>query len=184
VAAAEIWGAALPGVGPPPASAANHSVLLSPHRTETDGFFFALLRGGEPPKASADHGSRTDRHAALCRRRVSCPKLEEEMVETPTRPIELHYWPTPNGWKITVMLEELGVPYELRMVNIGKGEQFAPEFLAIAPNNRMPAIVDPDGPGGQPISVFESGAILLYLGRKFGRFYPSTSGGASKSKSG
>ncbi len=88
------------------------------------------------------------------------------------RPIELHYWPTPNGWKVTIMLEELGAPYELKFVNIGTGEQFAPEFLAISPNNRMPAIVDPEGPGGESISVFESGAILLYLGRKFGRFYP------------
>lgn len=88
------------------------------------------------------------------------------------KPIVLHYWPTPNGWKITIMLEELGVPYEVRPVNIGKGEQFKPEFLAISPNNRMPAIVDPDGPGGEPISVFESGAILMYLGRKFARFYP------------
>jgi GST-like protein len=90
-----------------------------------------------------------------------------------TRPIELHYWPTPNGWKITIMLEELGVPYEVKYVNIGKGEQFTPEFLAMAPNNRMPAIVDPDGPGGKPLSVFESAAILMYLGRKFRRFYPA-----------
>jgi len=89
------------------------------------------------------------------------------------RPIELHYWPTPNGWKISIMLEELGVPYELRLVNIGAGDQFKPDFLAIAPNNRMPAIVDADGPNGEPISVFESGAILQYLGRKFGRFYPT-----------
>ena len=88
------------------------------------------------------------------------------------RPIELHYWPTPNGWKITVMLEELGAPYEVKYVNIGRGEQFTPEFLAIAPNNRMPAIVDPDGTDGEPIPVFESAAILMYLGRKFGRFYP------------
>ena len=94
------------------------------------------------------------------------------MPEKQTRPIELYYWPTPNGWKISIMLEELGAPYEVKYVNIGKGEQFAPEFLAISPNNRMPAIVDPDGPGGQPISAFESGAILMYLGRKFGRFYP------------
>jgi GST-like protein len=90
-----------------------------------------------------------------------------------TKPIELHYWPTPNGWKITIALEELGVPYEVKFVNIGKGEQFEPSFLKIAPNNRMPAIVDPEGPGGAPISIFESGAILQYLGRKFGRFYPS-----------
>ena len=90
-----------------------------------------------------------------------------------TKPIELHYWPTPNGWKITIMLEELGVPYEVKYVNIGKGEQFEPSFLKIAPNNRMPAIVDPEGPDGKPISIFESGAILQYLGRKFGKFYPA-----------
>ena len=89
------------------------------------------------------------------------------------RPIDLHYWPTPNGFKITIMLEECGLPYAIKPVNIGKGDQFKPEFLAIAPNNRMPAIVDPDGPGGKPISIFESGAILQYLGRKTGRFYPS-----------
>ena len=94
------------------------------------------------------------------------------MPATQTAPIELHYWPTPNGWKISIMLEELGVPYELHPVNISVGDQFRPEFLKIAPNNRMPAIVDPEGPDGAPISVFESGAILLYLGRKFGRFYP------------
>ncbi|MEM9279316.1 MAG: glutathione S-transferase N-terminal domain-containing protein [Pseudomonadota bacterium] len=88
------------------------------------------------------------------------------------QPIELHYWPTPNGWKITIMLEELGIPYTVNYVNIGAGDQFEPEFLKIAPNNRMPAIVDPEGPDDQPISVFESGAILQYLGRKFGKFYP------------
>lgn len=88
-------------------------------------------------------------------------------------PIELFYWPTPNGWKITIMLEELGLPYRIVYVNIGKGEQFEPGFLKIAPNNRMPAIIDPDGPGGKPISVFESGAILQYLGRKTGAFYPA-----------
>lgn len=90
-----------------------------------------------------------------------------------TKPIELFFWPTPNGFKITIMLEELGVPYEVKFINIGKGEQFAPDFLKIAPNNRMPAIIDPDGPGGEPISVFESGAILQYLGRKYGKFYPA-----------
>jgi GST-like protein len=93
-------------------------------------------------------------------------------MQTQNEPIQLYYWPTPNGWKISIMLEELGVPYEVRYVNIGAGDQFKPEFLAIAPNNRMPAIIDPEGPGG-PISVFESGAILQYLGRKFGKFYPS-----------
>jgi GSH-dependent disulfide-bond oxidoreductase len=87
-------------------------------------------------------------------------------------PIELYYWPTPNGWKISIMLEECGLPYIVRPVDISKGEQFTPGFLAISPNNRIPAIVDPDGPGGRPISVFESGAILQYLGRKTGKFYP------------
>ncbi len=90
-----------------------------------------------------------------------------------TKPIELYYWPTPNGFKISIMLEELGVPYAVKYVNIGKGEQFQPDFLRISPNNRMPAIVDPEGPGGASISVFESGAILQYLGRKFGKFYPT-----------
>ena len=89
------------------------------------------------------------------------------------QPIELHYWPTPNGHKITIALEEMGLPYEIKPVNIGRGEQFKPAFLSISPNNRMPAIVDPDGPGGKPISVFESGAILQYLGRKTGKFYGS-----------
>lgn len=89
------------------------------------------------------------------------------------QPIELYFWPTPNGWKITVMLEELGIPWKLNYVNIGAGEQFEPEFLKISPNNRMPAIVDPEGPGGEPVSVFESGAILQYLGRKFEKFYPA-----------
>lgn len=86
-------------------------------------------------------------------------------------PIELFYWPTPNGWKISIALEEMELPYVIRPVNIGAGEQFRPEFLAISPNNRMPAITDPEGPDGKPISIFESGAILQYLGRKTGKFY-------------
>lgn len=90
-----------------------------------------------------------------------------------TQPIELYYTGTPNGRKITIMLEELGVPYTIHWINIGKGDQFTPEFLAISPNNKIPAIVDPEGPGGAPISVFESGAILKYLGLKFGQFYPT-----------
>jgi GST-like protein len=88
------------------------------------------------------------------------------------KPIELHYWPTPNGFKISIMLEECRLPYVMVPVNISKGEQFKPDFLKISPNNRMPAIVDPQGPGGRPISIFESGAILQYLGRKTGKFYP------------
>ncbi|MEZ5956249.1 MAG: glutathione S-transferase N-terminal domain-containing protein [Hyphomonadaceae bacterium] len=90
-----------------------------------------------------------------------------------TQPIELFFWPTPNGLKISIALEEMGLPYVVRPLAIGKGDQFKPDFMAISPNNRMPAIVDPEGPGGTPISVFESGAILQYLGRKSGKFYPS-----------
>ncbi len=101
-----------------------------------------------------------------------------------TAPIELYYWPTPNGWKITIMLEELGVPYVVKYINIGRGDQFQPDFLKISPNNRMPAIVDPDGPGGEPISVFESGAILQYLGRNTASSIPPTSAPVSTSSNG
>ena len=87
--------------------------------------------------------------------------------------IDLHYWPTPNGWKISIMLEECGQPYKLVPVNIGTGEQFKPDFLKISPNNRMPAIVDDEQPGGgAAVSVFESGAILQYLAEKAGKFLP------------
>ena len=86
--------------------------------------------------------------------------------------IELHTWNTPNGRKISVALEEMGLPYTVKVVDITKDQQFEPSFLAISPNNRIPAIVDPDGPGG-PVSVFESGAILLYLGEKTGQFLPT-----------
>src|SRR5215469_14399779 len=88
--------------------------------------------------------------------------------------IDLYYWTTPNGHKITMFLEEAGLPYRIHPVNIGKGDQFTPDFLAIAPNNRIPAIVDnlPEG-GGEAISLFESGAILLYLADKIDRFVPS-----------
>ncbi len=91
-----------------------------------------------------------------------------------TEPIDLYYWPTPNGWKISIALAEMDLPFRLHLVNIGAGEQFRPEFLAISPNNRMPAIVDPEGPDGAPISLFESGAILLYLARKTGSFAGAT----------
>ncbi|WP_138469002.1 glutathione S-transferase N-terminal domain-containing protein [Poseidonocella sp. HB161398] len=85
-------------------------------------------------------------------------------------PIELYYWPTPNGWKISIALEEMDLPYRTHLVDIGAGAQFEPDFLAISPNNRMPAITDPDGPDDAPVSIFESGAILQYLARKTGRF--------------
>jgi GST-like protein len=88
--------------------------------------------------------------------------------------LEVHYWPTPNGHKITMFLEEVGAPYDIKPVNIGAGEQFKPEFLAISPNNRMPALVDrAPKAGGAPISVFESGAILQYLADKLGKLWPS-----------
>jgi GSH-dependent disulfide-bond oxidoreductase len=90
--------------------------------------------------------------------------------------IDFYYWPTPNGWKVSIMLEECGLEYRMIPVNIGKGDQFKPEFLAISPNNRMPAIVDHDEserPGGGPMAIFESGAILLHLADKAGRFAPN-----------
>jgi GST-like protein len=87
-------------------------------------------------------------------------------------PIDVYSWPTPNGHKVHIMLEECGLPYVAHPVNIGKGDQFAPDFLAISPNNKIPAIVDPQGPDGQPIPLFESGAILVYLAGKTGRFMP------------
>ena len=95
---------------------------------------------------------------------------EEPEVE----PISLFFWPTPNGQKIAIMLEEIGEPYEVHFVDIGAGAQFDPAYLAISPNNKMPAIVDHDGPDGNPISIFESGAILKYLARKYECLYPSS----------
>ena len=86
-------------------------------------------------------------------------------------PIQLYFWPTPNGWKISIALHEMELPYELNLIDITSGDQFKPDFLKLSPNNRMPAIIDPDGPDGAPISLFESGAILQYLGRKTGLFY-------------
>ena len=91
--------------------------------------------------------------------------------------IEVYSWPTPNGHKVHIMLEECGLPYRMHAVDIGAGEQFTPEFLAISPNNRIPAIVDTDGPDGHPISLFESGAILVYLAGKSGRFLPPSTRG-------
>ena len=91
--------------------------------------------------------------------------------------IELHTWTTPNGRKVSVMLEECGLPYSVHKVNIGQGEQFKPEFLSISPNNRIPGIVDPEGPDGKPLKLFESGAILVYLAGKTGKFLPASTRG-------
>lgn len=91
--------------------------------------------------------------------------------------IEFHAWPTSNGYKVSIMLEEVGLPYRVVPVNIGTGDQFKPEFQKLSPNNRMPAIVDPDGPDGKPIDLFESGAIMMYLAEKTGKLIPTTSHG-------
>ena len=88
--------------------------------------------------------------------------------------LEVYSWPTPNGHKVHILLEECGLPYRVHAVDIGNGDQFKSEFLAISPNNKIPALTDPDGPDGEPISLFESGAILLYLAAKTGRFLPSS----------
>lgn len=112
--------------------------------------------------------SKAAKSGAKAKRSIK-PKLK---LVASTKPIDLYYWPTPNGFKISIALEEMGLPYTVIPVNITKGEQFKAEFLKISPNNRMPAIVDHHGPGGKRISIFESGAILQYLGRKTGKFYP------------
>ena len=101
-------------------------------------------------------------------------------MTTQTQPIELYYFRTPNGHKVSMLLEELGVPYVIRVIHIGRGDQLKPEFLAISPNNKIPAIVDLEGPDGVPISIFESGAILQYLATKFGQFYPQDVRGKTK----
>jgi GST-like protein len=116
--------------------------------------------------------ARSSSAARAVRRKGTPPKRPAPKRTKPRKPIELYFWPTSNGIKISVMLEECGLPYELKPVNINRGEQFDPHFLSISPNNRIPAIVDPDGPDGKPIGIFESGAILQYLGRKTGKFYP------------
>ena len=90
--------------------------------------------------------------------------------------MDFYAWNTPNGRKISIALEEMGLPYKVHPINISKDQQFAPDFLKISPNNKIPAIVDPDGPGGKPVSIFESGAILLYLGEKTGKFLPKDLG--------
>ena len=90
---------------------------------------------------------------------------------------ELHAWPTPNGYKISILLEELGQPYSVIPVDIGAGDQFKPEFLKISPNNRMPALVDPKSGDGKPLAIFESGAIMMYLAEKHGRFWPQDTRG-------
>lgn len=93
------------------------------------------------------------------------------MTTQQTQPIDLYFFPTPNGKKISIMLEELAVPYHIHKIHIGEGDQFKPDFLKVSPNNKIPAIVDPEGPDGKSIALFESGAILLYLARKFDTFY-------------
>ena len=109
--------------------------------------------------------SKTGKKSAVARKKagLSRTRAASEIAKTTARsarqrPIEHYYWPTPNGWKTAIMLEECGLPYTLIPVDISRGDQFKPDFLKISPNNRMPAIVDPDGPGGRPISVFESRA--------------------------
>jgi GST-like protein len=127
----------------------------------------AILEASMPRAKKSKSKSKVRKPAAA---RRSAKKTKASSVQR--KPIEIYYWPTPNGHKITIMTEECGLPYTVKPVNIARGDQFKPEFLKISPNNRMPAIIDPEGPGGRPISVFESGAILQYLGRKTGKFYP------------
>jgi GST-like protein len=108
---------------------------------------------------------------------LHAPPTTTDFTEGDDEMIELHTWGTPNGRKVAIMLEECGLPYNVHKVDISKGEQFKPEFLAISPNNRIPAIVDSQGPDGRSISLFESGAILIYLAEKTGQFLPQDAAG-------
>jgi GST-like protein len=120
----------------------------------------------------ADAESRKTKNKRSARAAKQTP-ARAAAVRAVRKAIDLYYWPTPNAVKVSIMLEECGLPYNVIPVNIARGDQFKPQFLKISPNNRIPAILDPNGPGGRPISVFESGAILQYLGRKTGKFYPA-----------
>jgi GST-like protein len=155
------------GVSRRKSAAKTRSKVRTKTRAKTLAKTLALARSTTP--STAKSRATAKRTAA---KKVAKPAARTVRPLRQTKPIELYYWPTPNGHKISIMLEECGLPYTMVPVNIAKGDQFKPEFLAISPNNRMPAIVDPQGPGGKPISVFESGAILQYLGRKTGKFYP------------
>jgi GST-like protein len=132
-------------------------------------------------KAKSKAKARKPARVASVARKASAKRAGAVKRAKPAlKPIDLYFWPTANGKKVTIMLEECHYPYVIHPIDIAKGDQFAPEFLAISPNNRMPAIVDPDGPGGKPISIFESGAILQYLGRKTGKFYPADERGRAE----
>jgi GST-like protein len=130
----------------------------------------AMTRSHRPHRKTVSSGATVNDKPRSPQRAAKA--LKTKRTTKAVKLIDLYYWPTPNGRKITIMLEECRLPYRIIPIDVSKGDQFTPEFLAISPNNRMPAIIDPDGPGGRPISVFESGAILQYLGRKTGKFYP------------
>ena len=123
-----------------------------------------------PPKVWKWDSESGGRFASI-NRPIAGPTHDKELP-VGKHPLQLYSLATPNGVKVTVMLEELGVPYETIFVDIGKGDQWTPAFEAVSPHHQIPAIRDPEGPGGEPIAIAESGAILMYLGRKFGRFYP------------
>src|SRR5437899_146612 len=131
------------------------------------------LASAAPPRCSASTPARfwpsgaTPRPRSTSWSRVARPRRQRDPM------IDFYYWPTPNGWKVSIMLEECALPYRMIPVNIGRGDQFTPEFLEISPNNRMPAIVDHDAAGG-PLPVFESGAILIHLAERAGRFMPTS----------
>jgi GST-like protein len=122
------------------------------------------------PATRAKLAATAARKAPVARSATATPTRRR--ANAPSKEIQVYFWPTPNGQKVTIMLEECGLPYRIVPVNIAKGDQFKKSFLNIAPNNRMPALVDPAGPSNKPIALFESGAILRYLGEKTGKFYP------------
>src|SRR5882757_1853814 len=156
------------GFGSEPAIVVGNSIL----RVFSRGFLLWTVY--LPCPGRGVHGVRAGWNAPKAGGRIALASLRDHPM------IDLHYAPTPNGWKISIMLEELGLPYKVIPVNIRGGDQFKPEFLSISPNNRIPAIVDhAPADGGEPFSVFETGAILIYLADKTGRFLPKDMRGRS-----
>ena len=155
---------------PPPGAGLHLLLRVDPRLRGND----ALWEGSRSMPAAWGRSHRDRLGIIYCRPDAWYWRQPRARIRHMAQPIELYYWPTPNGWKITIFLEEAGFPYDLAPVDITSGDQYEEEFLRISPNNKMPAIVDPEGPDGEPFSLSESGAILIYLAEKTGKFLPET----------
>jgi len=155
---------------PPPGAGLHHLLRVDSRFRGND----ALWEGSRSMPAAWARSRRDRLGIIYCRPDLWYWRQPRARIRHMAQPIDLYYWPTPNGWKITIFLEEAGIPYDLAPVDITSGDQHEEEFLRISPNNKMPAIVDPEGPDGEPFSLSESGAILIYLAEKTGKFLPET----------